>query len=91
MTAQHVDDNGLHIEKLDQRLRELSAAFASLGSTDDIDEILAIIHGPGWTTLRDVFFVNTLLEVVQQTAADAAHHRAALREGVLRIAKDMAG
>jgi hypothetical protein len=33
MTAQHVDDNGLHIEKLDRRLRELSATFAGLGKT----------------------------------------------------------
>jgi hypothetical protein len=90
MTDQHVDDNGVHIDKLDQRLRDLSATFASLGSTDDIDEILQIIHGPGWTTLRDVFFVNTLLDVVQQTAMDAARHRAALRDGIRRIAEDTA-
>ena len=87
MTAQHVDDNGLHIEKLDQRLRELGAAFAGLGSTEDIEEMLKVIHAPGWTSLRDVFFVNAMLDVVQQTAANAAQQRAALRDGVLLIAE----
>jgi hypothetical protein len=90
MTAQHIDDNGEHIEKLDQRLRELRAAFAGLGDTGDIDEMLLIIHKPGWTTQRDHYFVNTLLDVVQQTATDAAHQRAGLRDGVLRIAEDTA-
>jgi hypothetical protein len=90
MTAQHIDDNGQHIGKLDQRLRELSATFAGLGKTDDIDDLLRVIHAPGWTSLRDVFFVNTLLDVVQQTATDAAHQRAALREGILHIAEDTA-
>jgi len=52
MTAQHVDDNGLHIEKLDQRLRELGATFAGLGNTEDIEEMLKVIHAPGWTSLR---------------------------------------
>lgn len=87
MTAQHIDDNGAHIEKLDRRLRELSATLAGLGSTDDIDEMLKVIHGPGWTTLQDVFFVNTMLDVVQQTATNAAQQRAALRDGVLLIAE----
>ena len=87
MTAQHVDDNGLHIEKLDRRLRELSATFAGLGNTDDIEEMLKVIHAPGWTSQRDVFFVNAMLAVAQQTATNAAQQRAALRDGVLLIAE----
>jgi hypothetical protein len=90
MSDQHLDDNGAHIEKIDRRLRELSATLAGLGSTDDIEEMLKVIHAPGWTSLRDVFFVNTLLDVVQQTATSAAHQRAALREGVQLIAEDAA-
>ena len=87
MTAQHVDDNGLHIEKLAQRLRELGATFAGLGRTDDVEEMLKVIHAPGWTLLPDVFFVNAMLDVAQQTATNAAQQRAALREGVLLIAE----
>jgi hypothetical protein len=88
MTAEHIDDDGAHIEKLDRRLRDLQATLASLGSTGDIDEMLQIIHRPGWTSLRDVFFVNTLLDVVGQTATSTAHQREALREGIRLIAED---
>jgi hypothetical protein len=35
--------------------------------------------------------VNTLLDVVQQTALDDGHQRAALRDGVLRIAEETTG
>jgi hypothetical protein len=53
--------------------------------------MLRVIHAPGWTSLRDVFFVNTLLDVVQQTATDAARQRGALVEGVRLIAEGTAG
>ena len=88
MTTQHVEENRQHIEELDRRLRELSAMFTSLGDTSDLDEILRIIHQPGFTTPVEVYFVNTLLGVVQQTTLDAVQQRAALRDGVLRIAQD---
>lgn len=87
MSDQHLDDNGAHIEKIDRRLRELGAAFAGLGGTDDIEEMLKVIHAPGWTTLQEVFFVNSMLDVAEQTAANAAQQRAALREGVRLIAE----
>jgi hypothetical protein len=53
--------------------------------------MLKVIHAPGWTSLRDVFFVNVLLDVAAQSAANAAQQRAALREGVRLIAEDTAG
>jgi hypothetical protein len=90
MTDQHIDDNGKHIEELDQRLRELSAAFTGLGDTGDIEELLRVIHFPGWTSLRDVFFVNTLMDIVQQTTVTVEKQRAALRDGIQRIAADTA-
>jgi hypothetical protein len=49
--------------------------------------MLKVIHAPGWTSLRDVFFVNSMLDVAQQTATNAAQQRAALRDGVLLIAE----
>jgi hypothetical protein len=91
MSDQHIDDGGAHIETIDRRLRELGAAFAGLGGTDDIEEMLKVIHAPGWTSLRDVFFVNTLLDAAAQTAANAAQQRAALREGVRLIAEGSVG
>lgn len=88
MTAQHIEENHQHIKELDRRLRELRATVTSFGDTSDLDEMLRIIHQPGFTTPVEVYFVNTLLGVVQQTTLDAVQQRAALRDGVLRIAQD---
>jgi hypothetical protein len=62
MTAQHIDDGDQHIDALDRRLHELSATFASLGASDDFEELFQIIHSPGWTTLR-------MLSSTQRSAA----------------------
>lgn len=54
MTTQHIGDDGKHIDELDQRLRELSDAFADLGTSDDFEDLFRIIHKPGWTTLPEL-------------------------------------
>jgi hypothetical protein len=41
--------------------------------------MLKVIHAPGRTSLRDVFFVNSLLDVVQRTATNAAQPNRDLR------------
>ena len=91
MTAQHIDDNGQHIDQLDRRLRDLSAAFAGLGTSDDFEELLQIIHRPGWTTPQDVHFVNALVDAAERSAANARHLRTALLEGARSIGAQPAG
>lgn len=85
MTTQHIEDNGRHIEGLDRRLRALGDTFVGLGDTSDVEEMLMIIHRPGWTTPVDVHFMNALVDAAQRTADDARHLREALRAGALAI------
>lgn len=85
MTNQHVDDNGWHIERLDRRLRALGDTFAGLGDTSDVEEMLVIIHRPGWTTPVGVHLMNALVDAAQRTADDARQLREALRAGALAI------
>ena len=85
MTAQHVDDNGRHIEGLDLRLRALGDTFVGLGDTGDVEEMLVIIRRPGWTTPIDVHFMNALVDAAQRTADDARQLREGLRAGALAI------
>jgi len=88
--TQHIDDNGQHIDELDRRLRDLSAAFVGLGASDDFEELFRIIHNPGWTTLIDVQFMNALVDAAQRSADDARHLRAALLEGARAIGAEPA-
>jgi hypothetical protein len=90
MSTQHIDDDG-HIEQLDQRIRDLSAAFADLGTSDDFKELFRIIHGPGWTTLPDLFFMNVLVDSAGHAVDDARRVRQALLEGARAISEASAG
>jgi hypothetical protein len=85
VTTQHVDDNGRHIEGLDRRLRALRDTFVGLGDTSDVEQMLVIIHRPGWSTPADVHFMNALVAAAQRTADDARQLREALRAGALAI------
>ena len=47
---------------LDQRIKLAREAFEQYGSTVDTDELLIIIHKPGWTTPAEWLMVEGLLE-----------------------------
>lgn len=55
MATQRINDKDEHVNELNRRLRELKAAYVGLGTSDDFEELFHIIHGPGWTTLPEIF------------------------------------
>ena len=85
MTNQRVDDKAEHVNKLNRRLRELNAAYVSLGKSDDFEELFKITHGPGWTTLPEIFLVNALVNAAESNVKDAQRLRKALVEGARTI------
>jgi hypothetical protein len=85
MPAQRIKDNGSHVDELDKRLRNLSSAFTDLGNTADFDQLLKIIHVPGWTTWPDILLMNTVLDAAERAAEDARSLRKALVESALAI------
>lgn len=85
MPAQRIKDNGSHVDELDRRLRNLSAAFTDLGNTADFDQLLKIIHVPDWTTWPDILLMNTVLDAAERAAEDARSLRKALVESALAI------
>lgn len=87
MTAQHIDDDGKHIDEIDRRLRQLSDAFTDLGTLDDFEELFTIIHKGGWTTVIDVQFMNIVVDAAERAVDDARHLRRALLEGARAIGK----
>jgi len=91
MSTQHIDDDGRHVEQLDERIRDLSAAFADLGTSDDFKELFRIIHGPGWTTLPEVFLMNALVDSAERAVDDARRVRQALLEGARAVGEASAG
>jgi hypothetical protein len=80
MSHQHIDDDGKHVREIEGRLRALAAGYADAGSSDDFDELLIVIHRPGWTTPQDVAFMGLLIEAAERSVADALAIRSALVE-----------
>ncbi len=85
MSVQDIQDNRRRVDELDRRLRDLSAAFTDLGNTADFDQLLKIIHVPGWTTWPDILLINTVLDAAERAAEDARSLRNALVESALAI------
>ncbi len=85
MSTQYVSDTDNHVSELNGRLREIEAAYAKLGSSDDFEELFRVIHGPGWTTLPEIFLMNALVDAAESNVQDARRLRQALLEGARTI------
>ncbi len=78
----HMEDTGGHnLERLENRIRELSGHVSSMSTTDDFDELLVIIHRPGWTTPAEMLLVAGLVDAMHAHAQAFATLRQALING----------
>jgi hypothetical protein len=61
------------LKHLDSKIKELIASlnqFVAPSTPNELEELLGIIHGPGWTTLAEGLFVDGILEaMLSQTKA----------------------
>jgi len=70
---------------LDRRIKHARTAFAKLGSVDDMDELLIVIHRPGWTTIAEVMLVESLLDTLTAQAQGMLATRQALMNASKRV------
>ena len=85
MDTQRINDKDEHVNELNRRLRELKAAYVGLGTSGDFEELFRIVHGPGWTTLPEIFLMNALVDAAESNVQDAQRLRTALLEGARTI------
>lgn len=71
------------LTQLEGDIQALKTTHASLASGDSLDELLTIIHRPGWTTPAELAFVRTGLESIRMQTAQLN----ALTRGLLGAAK----
>jgi hypothetical protein len=72
-----------HINQIEAQLKELEKLAKSFGSNDDVQELLRIIHRPGWTTIAESQLVLALTEATITNIKQAGH----LRQELLKCAK----
>ncbi len=71
------------LTQLEGEIQALKTSHAALASGSSLDELLTIIHRPGWTTPAELAFVRTGLESVRAQTAQLN----ALTQGLLHAAK----
>lgn len=71
------------LAQLEEAIQSLKTAHATLASGDALEELLAIIHRPGWTSVAELAFVRTVLESIRTQTAQLT----ARTQGLLAAAK----
>jgi hypothetical protein len=57
-----------NLTQLENKFKELQSIFTELSSNTETNELLKIIHRPGWTTPAEFSFVNALTDsLITQT------------------------
>jgi hypothetical protein len=54
--------NTNQIQDLEKKLNVLKDAHTALSKSHNIDDLLKIIHHPGWTTVAEHAFANSLVD-----------------------------
>lgn len=74
--AAHAD----HVAQLATRIKDVHKCLADLSDPKATDELMRIIHKPGWTTIAEVMLVTASLDAIDAHAkALASQHQALLK------------
>jgi hypothetical protein len=57
------------IDRLEDRIAAVRASLAQLGAPTEWEELVVIMHRPGWTTLAELLFAETMLEHMSRELA----------------------
>ena len=64
---------------------ELQKCVEALNTSSDLDELRALVHRPGWTTIAEQSFVITTLEALIEHLRMASN----LRTGLVAVSKQV--
>jgi len=53
-----------HAKELEPKIRKIQERISNMTTENQSDRLLQIIHKPGWTTLREVQFVQASLDSI---------------------------
>jgi hypothetical protein len=76
-------DNGhaQSITSLETKVKALSAHLKALANTSDLEELLVMIHRPGWTTVAELALVSGIVDSIQGHVNNLAELRKTLLSG----------
>ena len=76
-----------HVVQLERRVRTLGAQLETMSDSSDLEELIILIHRPGWTTPAEYLLVNAAIDAIQQQVEMLTGMRQALLNGSRIIAQ----
>jgi hypothetical protein len=70
-----------NLPQLEARIKELEGVCKSVGDNSDLVELLTILHRPGWTTVAEFTFANSIVESLLAQTRNVLTLRKTLLEG----------
>lgn len=70
-----------NLAHLETRIKELRIQLATMADTQDLEEMISIIHKPGWTTPAEYVLVSGLVDTMHEQAKVLASLRQTLLNG----------
>jgi hypothetical protein len=75
-----------HVELLERKIRELQGVFGRFeDAKHDLDEMWTIVHKPGWTTLPEAIFVESILDTEVKSAQTTLELNKSLLLGAQKV------
>jgi hypothetical protein len=75
-----------HVARLESRIKEVEQALSAAADPKMTQEMLLIIHRPGFTTPAEVLLVTAALDSLHAQATALTSHRQALLNGCRAVA-----
>ena len=57
-----------NLAHLESRIKELGEQLGTLGDTSDLEELIFLLHQPGWTTPAEYLLVRGIVDAMQEHA-----------------------
>jgi len=83
-----MEQQGEHnLAHLETRIRGLGEHLGTMGNGSDLEELIILIHRPGWTTPAEYMLVSGIVDAMQEHAKALTTLRQSLISGSRLISK----
>lgn len=72
-------------QHIEGQLRELHASFQQLSGGDSVENIISVIHKPGWTTIAEIAFFTGIVDSMLAHTKALASLKQALLSGAAKV------
>ena len=74
-----------HIQHFEKKVQAMKSALANLPAQNSTDTLLQYIHRPGWTTIAESIFFETMIDSITAQTQQLAQLHKQMMAGAARV------